>query len=72
MPKNESLDAHDAFAEALERARARLGPPMLKPRAWPALAAAGLLAVSAMVFATAAILTPPAQLVPVTEVRGPA
>ena len=45
---------------------------MRKPRAWPALAAAALFAVSAMVFATAAILSPPAQLMPVTDVRGPA
>jgi hypothetical protein len=72
MTQTESLDPHEAFVQALERARARLEPPLRKARAWPAVAAAALFAVSAMVFATAAILAPPAQLTPVTEVRGPA
>jgi hypothetical protein len=72
MAETESPDPHAAFVEALERARRRLEPPMRNARAWPAVAAAAFFALSAMVFATAAILAPPAQLTPVTEVRGPA
>ncbi len=69
MAQIESLDDHEGFFEALERARVRLEPPARRPRAWPAVAAAALFAVSAMVFATAAILAPPAQITPVTEIR---
>ncbi len=72
MAQTESRGAHDAFVEMLERARALLEPPMRKPPAWSAGAAAALFAASAMVFATAAMLAPPAQLTPVTDVRGPA
>jgi hypothetical protein len=67
----ESLDPDHAFVEAMADARVRLEPPVLRERAWPALAAAALFAVSALVFATAAILAPPAQLTPVVSVRGP-
>jgi hypothetical protein len=49
-----ALDA-DAFA----RARALLATPKRNERVWPVLAAAGLLAVSALAFATAMIMAPP-------------
>ncbi len=67
----ESFDADDAFVRALVSARARLEPPLVRERVWPALAAAAFFAVSALVFATAAILAPPAHLTPVVGVRGP-
>jgi len=67
----ESYDADQAFADAMADARIRLEPPVVRERVWPALAAAALFAVSALVFATAAILAPPAHLTPVESVRGP-
>jgi hypothetical protein len=45
--------------DALTRARALLAPPERKERMWPVLGAAGLLAASALAFATAMILAPP-------------
>jgi hypothetical protein len=45
--------------DALARARALLAPPVRIARMWPALGAAALLAVSALVFATAMLLAPP-------------
>jgi len=46
-------------ADALDRARALLATPKRKERVWPVLAAAALLAVSALTFATAMIMAPP-------------
>jgi hypothetical protein len=69
MAQIESLEQHQAFVESLARARTWLEPPMRRERVWPAVAAAAFFALSAMVFATAAILAPPAQLTPVTEIR---
>jgi hypothetical protein len=46
-------------ADALDRARSLLQAPQRKERVWPVLAAAGLLAVSALAFATAMIMAPP-------------
>jgi hypothetical protein len=69
MAQIESPDTHEAFFDALEQARARLEPPPDKARAWPAVAAAAFFALAAMAFATAAILAPPAQIAPVTEIR---
>ena len=43
----------------MARARGLLKPPLRRERAWPALAAAGLLAVSAIAFATAMLMAPP-------------
>jgi hypothetical protein len=71
MANLESFGADDAFSEAMADARIRLEPPVVRERVWPALAAAALFAVSALVFATAAILAPPAHLTPVEGVRGP-
>jgi hypothetical protein len=45
--------------DALARARALLEPPARTERVWPALAAAILLAVSALGFATAMLMAPP-------------
>ena len=45
--------------EALARARELLAPRRRPERTWPAIAAAGLLAASALAFATAMILAPP-------------
>ena len=44
---------------ALARARGLLKPPLRRERAWPALAAAALPAVSALAFATAMLMAPP-------------
>jgi hypothetical protein len=71
MADIESFNADDAFAEALADARVRLEPPVVRERLWPALLAATFFAISALVFATAAILAPPAHLTPVPSVRGP-
>jgi hypothetical protein len=46
-------------ADALDRARALLATPQPKERMWPVLAAAALLAVSALAFAAAMITAPP-------------
>ena len=43
----------------MQRARALLAPRKPVERLWPSIAAAALLAVSALVFATAMILAPP-------------
>ena len=67
----ESPDADEAFADALASARARLQPPVVRDRVWPALAAAAFFALSALIFATAAVLAPPAHLTPVAPERGP-
>ncbi|MDE2485902.1 MAG: hypothetical protein KGO51_00750 [Alphaproteobacteria bacterium] len=45
--------------EAIARARALLEAPKPRERLWPVLGAAGLLAVSALAFATAMIMAPP-------------
>jgi hypothetical protein len=46
-------------ADALDRARSLLEAPKRRERVWPVLAAAALLAVSALAFATAMIMAPP-------------
>ena len=46
-------------AEVMDRARALLERRKRPERMWPVLAAAGLLALSALTFATAMILAPP-------------
>jgi hypothetical protein len=71
MADIESFSADDAFGEALAEARAWLEPPVVRERLWPAVLAAMFFAMSALVFATAAILAPPAHLTPVESVRGP-
>jgi hypothetical protein len=45
--------------EAMTRARTLLEPPKRRDRLWPELGAAGLLALSALAFATAMIMAPP-------------
>jgi hypothetical protein len=45
--------------DAMSRARALVAPRPQKDSVWPALAAAGLFAVSALVFATAMVVAPP-------------
>jgi len=46
-------------AAAIDRARALLARPRPRERIWPVLAAAALLALSALAFAAAMILAPP-------------
>ena len=43
----------------IAKARALLEPPPRRERLWPVLGAAGLLAASALIFATAMIMAPP-------------
>ena len=66
------MAAADSALDALELARARalLNPPTVREPIWPALAAAGALAVSALVFATAMVLAPPAVSDHVAAQRG--
>jgi len=45
--------------DAMAQARALLKRPERRERIWPALGAAALLALSALVFATAMIMAPP-------------
>ena len=45
--------------DAMARAKALLVRPSRPQRLWPVIAAAALLAVSALVFATAMVLAPP-------------
>ncbi len=71
MAEIESPTAEDAFLEALARVQLLLEAPVRVQRVWPALAAASFFAISAMIFATAAILAPPAHVAPVADVRGP-
>jgi hypothetical protein len=66
MDQTESSDPQALFFDALAEARQRIEPPVRRERAWPAVAAAAFFAVSAMVFATAAILAPPAHLTPIS------
>ena len=56
--------------EVMAQARALLARPEHKERLWPALGAAGFLAVSALAFATAMILAPPLTSEHVAEQRG--
>ena len=56
-------------AKALAKARALLSKPKPVERTWPALSAAAFLAVSALVFATAMIVSPPATTTPVEGSR---
>jgi hypothetical protein len=54
-----SLTGPAIDSEAMSRARTLLSPARGPERMWPVLAAAGLLAVSALAFATAMIMAPP-------------
>ena len=56
--------------DALARARDLLAPRGRPERTWPAIAAAALLAVSALAFATAMILAPPLTSEHVAPTRG--
>ena len=49
MSDLESHDPDEAFTEAMADARIRLEPPVVRDRVWPALAAAALFAVSALI-----------------------
>jgi hypothetical protein len=61
----------DPFEDALEEARLLIRPEPTRERAWPALAAAAFFAISAMTFATTAILSPPAHLTHINPNQGP-
>jgi hypothetical protein len=71
MRLDESMDEDVRLVDAVANARALLEPPVRRDSVWPTFAAAVFFAVSALTFATAAILAPPAQLTPpAAEVRG--
>ena len=55
--------------DAIAQARALLEPAQTRERIWPVLGAAGLLALSALVFATAMITAPPLVKAPVGHAR---
>jgi hypothetical protein len=55
----ENQDLRDAaFRAQTQRARGLLARPNRSPRAWPALAAAGFFAASAVLFATVLVMAP--------------
>jgi hypothetical protein len=54
-------------AEALAQARQLLAKPSRRERLWPAVAAAGALAVASLAFATVMILAPPVATEHVAE-----
>ena len=56
--------------EQMARARALLDTPKRPERMWPVLGAAGLLAISALTFATAMILAPPLTSEHIAHQRG--
>jgi hypothetical protein len=58
--------------DAMARARALLARPRRPARMWPVLAAAALLAISALGFATAMLLAPPLIVEHVTAQRAAA
>jgi len=62
MEPIESSVADARFHEAIAYARAQLQPPVRRETPWPALAAAGFFAVSALTFAVTTILAPPIKL----------
>jgi hypothetical protein len=66
MAKPDSSEDRDPLA----RARALLDPPKRPERMWPVVGAAGLLALSALVFATAMITAPPLTTEHVALQRG--
>jgi hypothetical protein len=65
MTLADSPTSAEAFAAAIDEARLLLLPPEPVTRTWPTLLAALAFAVSALVFASAAILAPPVQLIPI-------
>lgn len=66
-----SADDSTLDAAAIARARALLAAPVRRERIWPALTAAGLLAVSALAFATAMVLAPPLVTHPLEKPEAP-
>jgi len=66
MPPTDSALDSDQMA----RARALLARPQRPARTWPVLAAAAVLAVSALAFATAMIVAPPLTSQHVAHQRG--
>ena len=62
MLRESDPSSETAFSEALDQARLRLQPPVQPDRAWPAVAAAALFAIAALVFAAASVLAPPVEL----------
>ena len=68
----ESPTPAETFATAMAEARLLLRRPKPVARTWPTLLAALAFAVSALVFASAAILAPPVQLTPIHPVHAAA
>jgi hypothetical protein len=56
--------------DEMARARALLEKPKTPERMWPVLGAAGLLAISALTFATAMVMAPPIVSEHVADQRG--
>ena len=56
--------------QAMARAKALIAKPEKAERMWPALSAAGFLAVAALTFATAMLLAPPLTSEHVARERG--
>ena len=62
MLGTESPYNEEAFARAIGRARGYLDVPVKPRRAWPVLVAATAFAVSSLLFATAAVMSPSVTL----------
>ena len=61
----------DPFEDALEEARLLIAPSEARDSPWAALGAAAFFAISAMLFASAVIISPPPRLTPISAVQGP-
>ena len=61
----------DPFEDALEEARLLIAPHKTAESRWAPLAAAAFFAVSAFLFATVVILSPPPRLTPISAVQPP-
>jgi len=61
--------SEEAFAAGMDVARRLLQSQEPQVRAWPAVLAALAFAVCALGFATAAILAPPVQLTPLSQLH---
>ena len=61
----------DPFEDALEEARLLIAPQSPAESAWAPLAAAAFFAISAILFASVVIMSPPPRLTPISAVQPP-
>jgi hypothetical protein len=71
MNELESPTAADPFEDALEEARLLIAPHTTAESPWAPLAAAAFFAISAILFASVVIMSPPPRLTPISAVQAP-